>query len=199
MFLFLCIVLPAAGELFQRWLPAVDIVLDLLPALFFLTASSRLSAPRYPESPPTRSSSPYSRSGTAVTSASFADVTWHDVPVRFPRLHRYAPCIRNATDYLFSSNAPPDLASSLDSLWKTALRSRLSRQWFLFFKMSFRFSRIFTTSAKIFSWMPFFSRRFLNLPIVSPSGTSSGDVTPQNSENARLSMTSVITRISARS
>ena len=47
--------------------------------------------------------------------------------------------------------------------------------------------------------MLFFSKRFLNLPMVSPSGTSSGDVTPQNSENARLSMTSVITRISARS
>ena len=64
---------------------------------------------------------------------------WHDVPVRFPRLHRYALCIRNATDYLFSSNAPPDHASSLDSLWKTALRSRLSRQWFLFSKWVFAF------------------------------------------------------------
>ena len=26
---------------------------------------------------------------------------WHDAPVRFPRPHRYAPCIRNATDCLF--------------------------------------------------------------------------------------------------
>ena len=35
---------------------------------------------------------------------------------------------------LFSSNVLPDLAFSLDSLWKAALRSRLSRQWFLFSK-----------------------------------------------------------------
>ena len=46
-----------------------------LPDLFFVTASSRLSAPRYPLSPYTTASSPVSSWEVMVTSWTFADFT----------------------------------------------------------------------------------------------------------------------------
>ena len=67
-----------------------------------------------------------------------------------------------------------------------------------FFRMSFRSIRIFTTATNIFSCNPLRVRILRNRPIVSPSGTSLGELIPQKLENARLSITSFMTAMSAR-
>ena len=67
-----------------------------------------------------------------------------------------------------------------------------------FFRMSFRSIRIFTTAANIFSCNPLRVRILRNRPIVSPFETSLGELIPQKLENARLSITSFMTAMSAR-
>ena len=69
----------------------------------------------------------------------------------------------------------------------------------LFFRINPRSVRISKTRSKIFFCNSFLINRFLKRPIVSPSGTSSGVLTQQNSPNARLSSISYITFISPRS
>lgn len=68
----------------------------------------------------------------------------------------------------------------------------------LFFRIIPRSIRIFTTAANIFSCCPLRVRILRKLQIVSPFRTSSGEFIPQKFENARLSITSFMTAMSAR-
>lgn len=66
-----------------------------------------------------------------------------------------------------------------------------------YFSKPFRCRRS-TTCANSFSCIPFLINRLRNLPSVSPSGTWLLESTPQNSENARLSMASATVASSER-